>query len=258
MIGVFDSGLGGLCALKALRTRFPFTDFVYLADTARLPYGAHSPEAILRYAREALSFFLHKGADAILFACGTVSALALPTLKENTEYPLYGIITPSVKEAKRLWQSGSILVLGTEATVKSRAFAAALESILPQARLFSIACPLFVSLAEEGLTEEGNPIADAAVRYYLSTLQGERLDAILLGCTHFSYLAPFIRPIFPDTPILDCGSLAAGALPLSLGKTEGGKTEFFVTENAPAFSQKASRLLKERAEAKQVSLSSFA
>ena len=258
MIGVFDSGLGGLCALKALRSRFPFTDFVYLADTARLPYGAHSPEAILHYAREALAFFLHKGADAILFACGTVSALALSTLKKESPIPLFGIIAPALEEAVSLWRKGAVLVLGTEATVKSRAFAAALESILPQARLFSIACPLFVSLAEEGLTEEGNPIADAAARYYLSALQGERLDAILLGCTHFSYLAPFIRPIFPDTPILDCGASAAGTLPFSLGKTEGGKTEFFVTENAPAFSRKASRLLKENAEAKKISLSSFA
>ena len=256
MIGVFDSGLGGLSALKELRRRFPSLDTVYLADTARLPYGAHTKAAVLRYAREALGFFESMGADTILFACGTVSALALDTLKKESALALYGIISPAVEAAKSLAHTQKIALLGTEATVKSGVFAAALKEALPSASLVSVACPLFVSLAEEGLFDPENPVTVATVFHYLSPLLQESPDAILLGCTHFSLLAPCIRRLFPHTTLLDCGALAAKAV---LPKEEGeGRLRFFVTENAARFAEKASRILGEAITATPLSLSSFA
>ena len=256
MIGIFDSGLGGLAALKRLTERFPLADTVYLADTARLPYGAHAPDAILRYAKEALAFFLAQGAEAVLFACGTVSALALERLRPKSPVPLYGIIAPTVDAAASVCQGGALAVLGTAATVKSRAFPLALERRLACPPLISVACPLFVSLAEEGLTEKGNPIAQATAAYYLSPLKEVDLDGIVLGCTHFSLLAPFIRPLFPTVPLLDCGRLAAEALPPL--PREKGRRRFFVTEGEARFSEKASYILGAPVSAERISLSDFA
>ncbi len=256
MIGVFDSGLGGLSALKEIRRRFPHTDAVYLADTARLPYGAHTRASILRYAKEALSFFEAMKADAVLFACGTVSALALEELKRESQRALYGIIAPTVEAARQLPRKKKIALLGTEATIRSGAFAAALTNALPSLSLLPIACPLFVSLAEDGFVDKGNPVTTAAVRHYLLPLKDEKPDAVLLGCTHFSLLAPFIRRLLPQTPLLDCGGLAAASLP---PQAEGeGSLRFFVTEGGSRFAAKASRILGESLTATEISLAEFA
>ena len=122
MIGVFDSGLGGLSALKALKQKSPRADIVYLADTARLPYGSLSPESVFLAAKSALRFFIEMGASSVLFACGTVSALALPRLQEEFSLPLYGVLSPSVSVAKSLYKGNTLGILATNATVQSRSF----------------------------------------------------------------------------------------------------------------------------------------
>ncbi len=240
MIAVFDSGLGGLCALRELQGRLPREDILYFGDTARLPYGNRSRQTLLRFARDDLRFLLRFAPRAILAACGTVSAVALPTLQAESPVPLMGVVEPTAAEALAKSTTRRIGVIGTCATVASDAYRAALLRQCPDTAVFSVACPLFVPLIESGAAQEASvvlPLCEA----YLAPLREQRIDTLILGCTHYPLLSDFIAQVLPDVALIDAGRCAAAALVASLSPidSEQGATRFFVSDDPDAFATHA-------------------
>ena len=242
MIGVFDSGLGGLTALCELRRLRPDLDITYFGDTARVPYGTRSPDMICRWAEGALRFLASRGAEAILVACGTVSSVALPRLSEKFSIPLIGVVDPAAIVAYRLSRRRVIGVIGTEATVRSRAFESALHS-LGRVATVSVACPLFVSLAENGFTDPADPVTRAAAEHYLAPLRRAGIDIHILGCTHFPLLAPHIQRALPDVRLIGAGEAAAAALVAGNPRVGHGELDVFVSDAPAHFAKEAARLL---------------
>ncbi|MBQ7603388.1 MAG: glutamate racemase, partial [Clostridia bacterium] len=183
MLGIFDSGLGGLTALKALRRLAPDEDIIYLGDTARVPYGTRSRETIVKYALECGRFLESKGIDRLLVACGTVSANALGVLADKFSFPVTGVIRPAVGKAVRTTVNGKVAVLATSATVRSRAYETELLDYSPDLKVFQKACPLFVPLVENGLGPDSE-IVRLACEMYLSDVRDFGADTVILGCTH--------------------------------------------------------------------------
>jgi len=204
-IGVFDSGVGGLTVVAALRERLPAESILYLGDTARLPYGTKSPETVLRYTRKNVEFLLARGVKAVVVACNTASALALPHLA--AELPLWGVIEPGAARAAAA-SAGRVGVIATESTIRSDAYAAALRRLRPELEVLSAACPLFVPLVEEGWTDD--EIAEAVARRYLAPLLGAGIDTLVLGCTHYPLLRPVLaRVAGPEVALVDSASAVA-------------------------------------------------
>lgn len=190
-IGVFDSGVGGLTVLKELTYRLPHESFVYLGDTARVPYGNRSPETIVRYALECAAFLAQQQIKLLVVACNTVSAFALPDLEKLLGIPVIGVIRPGAEKAALTSSSGHIAVAGTAATIGSGAYQRELLARLPAATITAFACPLFVPLVEEHFLH--HPATELIVAEYLKVLEGKSVDTLLLGCTHYPFLAPFIQ-----------------------------------------------------------------
>ena len=198
-IGVFDSGVGGLTVLKAIRHALPNENLIYLGDTARLPYGTKSPTSIARYATQATAKLQESGIKLLVVACNTASAVALEALRaQMAPIPVVGVVEPGATAAVRMRPGGSHLVLATEATVRLGAYSKAIAARDPAARVREQACEMLVSLAEEGWTNGG--IADAIVRRYLAEASDESFtaDSIILGCTHFPLLRDTISAIAGD------------------------------------------------------------
>ena len=189
-IGVFDSGIGGLTVLKALTAALPGEDFIYLGDTARLPYGTKSNEVIVRYSKENTGFLLAKGIKMLVVACNTSSAVALDAIASETMVPVIGVIEPGARAAAKASRIGKIGVIGTEATIASGAYTRAIQRLSPRAEIYTRACPLLVPLAEEGWTD--NAVAELTVAHYLESLKQSGIDTLLLGCTHY----PLLREMF--------------------------------------------------------------
>lgn len=186
-IGVFDSGVGGLTVLRALRDRLPGESFLYLGDTARLPYGSKSPETVGRYAEQAARILVDQGIKALVIACNTASAVALgPLTRRFAPLPVIGVVEPGADAACRASVGGRILVIATEGTVRGGAYERAIRARRPDAVVISTPCPLFVALAEEGWVD--GPIVEAVARRYLEPSLREEIDCMVLGCTHFPVL----------------------------------------------------------------------
>lgn len=222
-IGVFDSGLGGLTVLKTLAERFPSENFLYLGDTARLPYGTKSPATIRRYSEQIMDFLLTHEVKAMVVACNSASS----TLREThwKDIPVYDVITPGAKRAVEVSSSKRIGVLGTRATVNSRAYLEKIRALSSDAQVFSQACPLFVSLVEEGWLDD--PITNLVTYRYLQPLVQQQVDTLVLGCTHYPLLTPSLRKVLGNSvALVDSGSaiadqmaddFASGTLPRSTG-----------------------------------------
>jgi glutamate racemase len=190
-IGVFDSGVGGLTVLKVLAERFPQESFLYLGDTARLPYGSKSANTIRRYSEQNVHFLLKQGVKAVVIACNSASSQFPETLYE--ELPIYNVIHPGSRQALRLSQNKRIGILGTRATVKSAAYATELKRLDNDVEVFSQACPLFVPLAEEGWDED--PITNLVVYRYVQPITQHGIDTLVLGCTHYPILKKAIEKV---------------------------------------------------------------
>lgn len=194
-IGVFDSGVGGLTVLRALRERMPHEHFIYLGDTARLPYGTKSAASVQRYSLQAASALAQYGVKCLVIACNTASSVALSALQERfAPSAVIGVVEPGARAGCALSRSGVIAVLATEGTVRGGAYQRAIHSLRPDAVVHACACPLFVALAEEGWTD-GPIVEGVAHRYLDSLLQQERPDTLLLGCTHFPVLGAALRKV---------------------------------------------------------------
>ncbi len=224
-IGVFDSGVGGLTVLKAIRNRYKNVDIVYLGDTARVPYGIRSKETIIRYSLECADFLKEKNVDIIVVACNTASAYALERLKKEFNIPIIGVIEPGVMEALRRTKEKKVGVIGTPATIKSEAYQNKLKK--EGVEVLAKACPLFVPLAEEGLLE--GEITRKVVEYYLKEFKN-KIDTLILGCTHYPLLKKEIKDFLNGVEVVD----SSEALSLSLKswvKDEGESSlELFFTD----------------------------
>ncbi len=189
-IGVFDSGIGGLTVVSALRRLLPNESIQYLGDTARVPYGGKSATTVQRYSVEIAALLLERGAKTIVVACNTASALALPLLEERVAAPVTGVIAPGAQAAAAATRNGHIGVIGTRATIKSGAYERAIRALQPEVRIIAQACPLLVPLIEEGWLE--SEITDQILRQYLQPMLDDGIDTLVLGCTHYPLLRPAI------------------------------------------------------------------
>ena len=195
-IGVFDSGIGGLTVVAALRALLPNESIFYLGDTARVPYGGKSAATVQRYSLEIAAMLLEEKAKTVVVACNTASALALPRLEETLPVPVTGVILPGARAAIAKTRSGHIGVIGTRATIASGAYERALRSLDPDARVTARACPLLVPLIEEGWLE--SPITDEIILQYLAPLMNDGVDTLVLGCTHYPLLRDAIARLVGD------------------------------------------------------------
>jgi glutamate racemase len=252
-IGVFDSGIGGLTVLRALIEVLPAEDFIYLGDTARLPYGTKSNEVIVRYSRENSEFLLAKGIKMLVVACNTSSAVALTEISHLTIVPVIGVIEPGAVAAVKASRSGKIGVIGTEATIASGAYTRAIQALRPRAEIYTRACPLLVPLVEEGWTD--NEIAQRTITFYLESLKQSGIDTLLLGCTHYPLLRGLLeRELGPRVRIVDSAGATAAAVSKRLRElrltrpARSGSQSFFVTESPDRFVRVGRRFIGDRVE----------
>jgi glutamate racemase len=192
-IGVFDSGIGGLTVVRQMLAALPNESIIYFGDTARVPYGTKSPDTVTRFSREATHFLVRRKVKALIVACNSASALALPALHREWELPMMGVILPGARAAARVTRSKRVGVLGTPATIGSRAYETALAEIDPGIRVVGRACPLFVPLAEEGWTD--GTVPEEAARVYLAPLLEAQVDTLVLGCTHYPLLKETLQKV---------------------------------------------------------------
>lgn len=209
-IGVFDSGIGGLTAVKELFRQLPDESVLYFGDTARLPYGNKSGETVTRFALEISQFLVRKNVKCIVVACATASSHALGALRARHDLPVVGAIEPAARAAVAASPGGRIGVIGTLATVGSGAYAQAIETLVPGAQVISRACPLFVPLVEEGWLD--HDVTRLVANEYLVELRNAGLESLILGCTHYPLLAPLLaRHMGPSVRLIDSGAEAARA-----------------------------------------------
>lgn len=240
-IGVFDSGVGGLTVVRALRTALPGEDVVYLGDTARVPYGSKSPRTVERYSLTCQRFLLDRGVKLVLIACNTASANALPALRAASPVPVIGAVEPGASRALAATRTSHIGVIGTLSTVRSGAYARAL-AVSPDAKVTAAACPLLVPLAEEGWTDD--EVAALVARRYLTPLfaSDPEIDTLVLGCTHY----PLLRDVLTRTAqslsrhpiaVVDSATAMAEAAREALGdaanrRTAPGRLDCFATDTS--------------------------
>jgi glutamate racemase len=248
-IGVFDSGIGGLTVFRAIAERLPRERLLYLGDTARVPYGNKSRETVSRYTRESARFLLRRGIKALVVACNTASALALPSLQGELPVPSLGVIEPGAHRACRLSRSGRIGVIGTEATIRSGAYREAIRRTRTDAEVTAAACPLFVPLAEEGWAE--TDVARLVAETYLADFAVREIDTMVLGCTHYPLLKRVIGTVLgPGIGLVDSAEATAAETAELLEKGglladgEGAvEHHFYVTDSSSRFGDVGSRFL---------------
>lgn len=250
-IGIFDSGLGGLTALREIRRILPNEDIIYFGDTGRVPYGSRSHATICKYAAQDMRFLLAKApCKAIVVACGTVSANALPTLRAQFDTPIIGVIEPAAIAAVKASKNKRIGVIATAATVASHAYDDALSAICPDVQIVSRACPLFVPLVENGFTDPTDPVPRMVAERYLKDIIDAGCDTVILGCTHYPMLAPVISAVLgKSVTLIDTGREVAHALAALLEKadscteTANGTLSCFVSDEPHGFASAAAAFL---------------
>jgi len=253
-IGVFDSGFGGLTVLKALREVIPSTEYLYFGDTARLPYGSKSVETVARYACEAARFLEQQGAEFLVIACNTATALALEQIRLAVSVKVLGVIEPGAQRAAKATRSRRVIVIGTQATISSHAYQKALAALQIESR--EKACPLLVPLVEEGWVDHA--VTEQVARIYLGEAFGDGFksaDVLLLGCTHYPLLKPILQRVVPkNATLVDSAESTAHAVQHLINSgtakvgqlserermprekaSRSGHTRFFVTDSADKF-----------------------
>lgn len=250
-VGVFDSGLGGLTAVRELRRLLPEEDIVYFGDTGRVPYGTKGHDTIVKYALQDVRFLMGYDVKMIVIACGTVSSTAFrEAAGAATPVPVIGVLEAAARAAAERTRDGRIGVLGTSATVRSGSFERELRHLLPEASITGRACPLFVPLVENGYFARENPVASLVAHDYLDSLRGQ-VDTLILGCTHYPLLYDLIARIMgSEVALVDAGRetavRTAGILrekQLLCGSTAPGRCRFFVSDSTEDFSRLAGLFL---------------
>ena len=244
-IGVFDSGLGGLSAVRRLQELLPHEDIVYFGDTGRVPYGTRSEETIRRYAQEDCRLLLDHDVKYIIAACGTVSSVA-PDILRELPVPAIGVVEATAKAAAKATKNKRIGIIGTAATVRSRSFEKSLLALDDSLTVTAEACPMFVSLVEAGWITPDDEVAIAMVRRYMAPFKSARVDTLILGCTHFPLLAPIIqRELGDEVTLIDAGHETAIHCAKVLTEQDAltdkkiGQCRFFVSDRPEGFTRTA-------------------
>jgi len=246
-IGIFDSGLGGLTVVRAVRRVLPRERIVYFGDTARIPYGNKSPQTVIRFSRQIARFLKGRHVKFLVVACNTASSWALGALRRGSDIPVLGVIEPGAHAAVEITRNGRIGVIGTEGTVASGAYPRAIRALRPGMRVFQKACPLFVPLVEEGRVS--GPVTDRVADEYLRPLLRERIDTLVLGCTHYPLLKRVLqRRAGRGVRIIDSAEETARVLKWSLeqiGVLSGarGGERYYVSDLSGKFKEHAQRFL---------------
>jgi glutamate racemase len=249
-IGIFDSGVGGLTVVKSMMELLPEERVVYLGDTARVPYGPKSPETVIRYSRQIASWLVEQGVKAIVVACNTATAHALPTLQREIAVPVLGVIAPGAQAAVAATRTGHIGVIGTAGTIASQAYDCAIHALVPTAHVTGLPCPLFVPLVEEGWID--HPATRLIAESYLEPLRTAQIDTLVLGCTHYPLLAGVIgATVGASVVLVDSATETARSLQrllreqrLSSGGSPASLRHRFVATDAPdSFRRLARRVI---------------
>ncbi len=252
-IGVFDSGLGGLTAVRELKKVLPQEDIVYFGDTGRVPYGGRSPKIILEYAKQDIAFLLSKNVKCIMAACGTVSSILPQELAQSLPVPFLGVVESTAKAAATATKNGHIGVIGTAATIRSQSYAQQLRKQLENCVISARACPMFVPLVENGYLGKGNPITTAIAKEYLQEMAQQNIDTLILGCTHYPLIADIIGDVVgTKVTLIDPGRETAHRLREILQQKgllgqNTGNTEYFVSDSVDSFRTISNRFLGEYA-----------
>lgn len=249
-IGVFDSGLGGLTALRELRRLLPGEELIYFGDTGRVPYGGRSRETILRYARQDVAFLRSFDLKAVVVACGTVSANALAELTAENDLPLFGVVGPAAQAAAAATRNGNIGLIGTAASIRSGAYEGEIWAIDPALRVMAVPCPLFVPLVENGRFRRGDRVVELVAEDYLAPLRGAGVDTLVLGCTHYPLLSRVIGDVMgPEVKLIDTGAVCAAAAAQALeekgllAQRARGSRRYFVSDSTEDFAHLAAIFL---------------
>lgn len=261
-IGVFDSGLGGLTAVKELSEIMPNENIIYLGDTARVPYGSRSPETLVRFAKQDLEFFFEQNVKAVLVACGTISTVALPVLKEMCPVFIEGVVSPAAKKAAEVTKNGKVAVIATNAAINSGEYGKELRAINSDLSVIEKACPMFVPIVENGYFGKNDPVAKLIVEDYLSEIKSSGADTLILGCTHYPILRPAIEEFLgPDITLVDSGKEAAKEVCRYIKKSKqenesgAGGNVYYVTDEPSGFIPLAELFLNKKiGEVKKISL----
>lgn len=250
-IGVFDSGIGGLTTVKSLHEILPNENIIYLGDTARIPYGTRSRETITTYACEDFAFLEKHKVKMIIIACGTVSAIIMNNPDIKTSIPYTGVLLPAVQAACGATRNNRIGVIGTPATIRSGGYGKAIRAIKPDINVIGKACPMFVPLVENGYTDRNNKVAQIITAEYLEVMKKEKVDTLILGCTHYPHLKDIIADYMGDgVTLISPGEEAAKYTNALLSekeqlsdRTESGTTEYYVTDSVELFAENCQSFL---------------
>jgi glutamate racemase len=247
-IGVFDSGVGGLTVVRSLRRILPNENIVYFGDTARVPYGSKSAAVVREYALQDTEVLLRHDPKAIVVACNTVSAVGLDVVQKKAQIPVLGVIHPGAEGASAATKTGRIGIIGTQGTIHSRAYEHALRNLDDTLRTFASACPLFVPLIEEGW--EGHPVTHAVAKEYLHPLLQQKIDTLILACTHYPLLKPTLQSVCPGVRLIDSGDETGQAVRSMLTErallnpsTLAPQLQFLVSDIPLKFSEIGARFL---------------
>lgn len=248
-IGIFDSGIGGLTVLKEIFTALPAENTIYLGDTARVPYGIRSPETVTRYSFENTRFLSSRQIKLLVIACNTASSVSLDAVRESFPVPVVGVIEPGAKAAAAATRNRKVGVIGTEATVKSNSYPKAIRSVDSSVEVFSVPCPLFVPIVEEGWTE--GMITEMVAERYLADIRAKGIDTLVLGCTHYPLLKAILSKVMGsgvrliDSAVETAREIRSILLSSSLLNESAGtvRHEFYVTDAPQKFLSVGERFL---------------
>lgn len=252
-IGVFDSGLGGLTALRELARLMPEEDLVYFGDTGRVPYGNRSRDILVRYARQDVAFLRTFDPKAIVIACGTVSTTALDVLRQENSVPIFGVVEPTAFAAAHVTGNGRVGLIGTKASIGSGAYERALGALRPGVEVIARACPLLVPLVEDGRFRPGDIVAETVAAEYLAPIKEAGVDTLILGCTHYPLMKPIIGAYMgPGVSLVDAGEQCARWVKKQLEwdglrneRPGAGRHRYYVSDSTGDFPALASIFLGE-------------
>ncbi|MFI3115638.1 MAG: glutamate racemase [Clostridia bacterium] len=251
-IGVFDSGLGGLTAVRQIKKILPFEDIIYLGDTGRVPYGTRSKETIIKYTKQDINFLLSHNIKAIVVACGTASSVALKEVENDYSVPIVGVVEPTVLASINGNINQKIGIIGTTSTIKSGAYSRLIKEISDEKSLniqtFEKDCPLFVPLVENGRFLRGDAVTKLVVEEYLTDIKNENIDTLILGCTHYPLLKELIADFLGENvKLIDPGAVTAEYIAKNFDKSEEKKANYnyYVTDDVESFTKNAKSFLCE-------------
>ena len=251
-IGVFDSGVGGLTAVRQLQALLPGENIIYFGDTGRVPYGTRSPETIIQYAKQDLRFLLSKDVKYLIAACGTISSLLPKEYSDALPVPYTGVLDAAVAAAVKATKTGRIGIIGTPATIQSGSYDKRIKALLPEAKTFSNACPLFVPLVENGYVSPDDPVTTAVAEEYLAPLREAGVDTLIMGCTHYPLISGVIdRVMKGSAALIDPGRETALVARRTLSDSgllaeseQQGHSEYYVSDLPQNFESAMARFLQ--------------